>query len=470
MKTCLRALALLLAVAFMPQSSFGQVFETRTGVDTLSLKERISIHTNVVDWTLMIPNVGIEFDVRNTNWNRWAVGFSFKSKWQTNSTFKQRYFYTTTDARVYFRNYWRTRQITGRDNMVRHTNIIDRAFSCRRTKVKHPRTTYYRGVYASFSNYSFKIPGFIAKNGRQGISFSAGVTYGCVYPLYQFASGNSLDLELGIDAGVMATKVEKFNIDADDKCYVRVSDKTWKIVPFPVPTEARLGFVYRIGKYPITKRYRWREDVDVAYAEAMRDRRLEEQKQQRDRENAAKTRAKMEAEFWAVYDSIAVVNAANAKVRNAELAKQKLETERIAAEKQRAAKEAARKQREEEKTKQKAPADTVATDSVHATMVDADSVSAPQDNEPTVVQSDEATDNQQQTAVEVQTSTSEENSAEESTTTSSTSTEETSTEETSTEETSVEESSVEQTSVNEPQTPSTYEEENEGKEASDENN
>lgn len=106
-------------------------------VDTLSLAERLSFHTNMVDWTLLTPNVGVEFDVRSTNWNRWAVGMDLRYNWQTKNTFKSGLVYNIMGARLYFRNYWRPRQI-GDEGVSRHTRFIDRVFSCRRTRVKHP--------------------------------------------------------------------------------------------------------------------------------------------------------------------------------------------------------------------------------------------------------------------------------------------------------------------------------------------
>lgn len=357
-------LILLLVVALMPQRSMGQVFETRTGVDTLTLAERISLHTNVVDWALLVPNIGVEFDIKNTNWNRHAVGVSFKTRWQTNSTYKQRYFYTITEGRVYWRNYWRSRQIDPHNDINPHTNFIDRLFSQRRTRVKHPKTTYYRGFYVSASDYSFRF----GKEGRQGKAVSAGITYGCLRPLYQFKSGNSLDLEMGIDVGFMATKTEKFGLDENTNCYTRVTPSETKIVPFPLPTEARLAFVYRLGKYPITKKYRWRTDVDAVYADELREKIAEQQKQRIDNENAAKSRKEIEKSFWLEYDSIAAVNVVNNKARAAELEKQRAEAAKLAAEQQRLAKENARKEREEKKS-QKAVADTAAI-AVDTTMVE----------------------------------------------------------------------------------------------------
>lgn len=86
-----------------------------------------------------------------------------------------------------------------------------------------------------------------------------------MYPMYVFKSGNSLDLDLGISVGLVATNMEKFRLV--DDCYERTQPGKWKIVPFPIPTEARVGLVYRLGKYPINKKYRWRYDVDMRYRE-----------------------------------------------------------------------------------------------------------------------------------------------------------------------------------------------------------
>ena len=63
-------------LTLLPIGVRAQVFETRARIDTLKWNERISLHTNAVDWALLIPNIGVEYDIRSTNWNRWAVGMS----------------------------------------------------------------------------------------------------------------------------------------------------------------------------------------------------------------------------------------------------------------------------------------------------------------------------------------------------------------------------------------------------------
>lgn len=310
-------------LTLLPIGVRAQVFETRARIDTLKWNERISLHTNAVDWALLIPNIGVEYDIRSTNWNRWAVGMSAKTKWRTNSRFKQRLFYNVSEVRFEFRNYWRTRQIDGRE-VTKHTSFIDRLFSCRRTVVKHPHTTYYRGVYASAGDYSF----LVDRKGRQGKFVSGGVTYGAMYPMYVFKSGNSLDLDLGISVGLVATNMEKFRLV--DDCYERTQPGKWKVVPFPMPTEARVGLVYRLGKYPINKKYRWRYDVDMRYRERYDSIRYEIEARRQERHITDSITNKIYNDFWLEYDKEAKLNLNNARIaaekQKAEAAKLKAAT------------------------------------------------------------------------------------------------------------------------------------------------
>lgn len=323
-KNWLYAIFLIIAVLF-PQIGKAQIFESKTGVDTLTFAERISLRTNAVDWTLLTPNLGVEFDVKSTNWNRWAVGLTLKTKWNTPATFKNRVFYNITEVRADFRNYWRTRQINNK--VPAHTGFIDRLFSCRRRVVKHPKTTYYRGAYMSFSDFSIKF----GREGHQGKALSAGITYGIIKPLYAFRTGNTLDLDLGFDAGFVAVNSEKFIYNRADNCYTRTKQGSWKVVPFPMPTAARVGFVYRFGSYPITKKYRWRYDADAQYQyriDSIANQRVVDAINKHNRDSVESVIYK---EFWQVYDSAAVVNSAKADSMRIVNAKLKAEADRLKA-------------------------------------------------------------------------------------------------------------------------------------------
>lgn len=345
-KNWLYAIFLIIAVLF-PQISKAQIFESKTGVDTLTFAERISLRTNAVDWTLLTPNLGVEFDVKSTNWNRWAVGLTLKTKWNTPATFKNRVFYNITEVRADFRNYWRTRQINNK--VPAHTGFIDRLFSCRRRVVKHPKTTYYRGAYMSFSDFSIKS----GREGHQGKALSAGITYGIIKPLYAFRTGNTLDLDLGFDAGFVAVNSEKFIYNRADNCYTRTKQGSWKVVPFPMPTAARVGFVYRFGSYPITKKYRWRYDADAQYQyriDSIANQRVVDAINKHNRDSVESVIYK---EFWQVYDSAAVVNSAKADSMRIVNAKLKAEADRKQAEADRLKAVEAQKEKERLKAEKK---------------------------------------------------------------------------------------------------------------------
>lgn len=296
---------------------------------------------------------------------------SAKTKWRTNSRFKQRLFYNVSEVRFEFRNYWRTRQIDGRE-VTKHTSFIDKLFSCRRTVVKHPHTTYYRGVYASAGDYSF----LVDRRGRQGKFVSGGVTYGAMYPMYVFKSGNSLDLDLGISVGLVATNMEKFRLV--DDCYERTQPGKWKLVPFPMPTEARVGLVYRLGKYPINKKYRWRYDVDMRYRERYDSIRYALEAQRQERHIADSITNKIYNDFWLEYDKEAKLNLNNARIA---AEKQKAEAAKLkAAEKLRLEEEAkaAKQKALEEKNK------AATTDSIGAMKTDSIGAVPPIDSTTTV--------------------------------------------------------------------------------------
>ena len=292
----------------MPVGLGAQVLDTSHKTDTLSFAERISFRTNMVDWALLIPNVGVEFDLRSTNWSRWAVGASVRGNWQTQHRQKRGMVYNLVEAKVELRNYWRTKQIgstwgdneliryhsrkwdeeslaqwrqlseqernlydVARDTLRRSSAFkrgIDRLFSQRRRKLKRPLAVWYRGVYASYSNYSL----LLGSKGRQGDAISAGMVYGMVKPLYEFKNGNTLDFELGLSGGLVYARYDTYRHSREDDCYPITKRGNWHLVPFPMLTDVHAGFVYRLGDYPSTRKYRYRYDVDYAYREKLRTR------------------------------------------------------------------------------------------------------------------------------------------------------------------------------------------------------
>lgn len=273
-----------------------QVMDTGQKVDTLKLNERISFRTNMVDWVFTTPNIGVEFDLFDKNWNRWAVGLSLRGNWQSSHTIKPGMVYNISGARMEFRNYYRIRQI-GDPYPKAHTEFIDKLFSCRRPYAKHPTTTYYRGAYLSYNDFSIKL----GKEGKQGSAMTLGFTWGVVKPMYVFKNGNSLDIEMGVSAGFAYAKYNKYEHNRESDCYPVIEVKGWHLVPHPVLSDLRVGFVYRLGNYPVTKKYRWRYDCDLAYQDTILNRILVEENMAADRKRYKQEYGKVDSLFMKVY-------------------------------------------------------------------------------------------------------------------------------------------------------------------------
>lgn len=362
-------------------------------VDTLSLAERLSFHTNMVDWTLLIPNAGIEFDVHSTNWNRWAVGLDVRYNWQTSHTFKSGLVYNIMGARFYFRNYWRTRQTEPRDEenkfdktykIYPHTRFLDRVFSCRRNRVRHPGLLFYRGAYLSYNKFSIKLLG---SEGYQGSAVTAGFTYGIVKPLYVFKNGNSLDVDLGISAGLALASYDKYRHDRENDCYP-VTKRAQSGV-FPVVSDLHVGFVYRLGRYPVTKKYRWRYDCDQVYKDRIDSIYSAKMSAAEKKYTEDSITESVSKDFWHCYDSIMAVK----KIETDSLNRVKAAATAAAKKVRQAEKERERQARLDVRANAKAakagmktPADSTAlpTDSLSSdnfsTTVSSDTISAPSDS------------------------------------------------------------------------------------------
>lgn len=299
---------LAITAASIPDVCHAQVMDTRRQVDTLSVAERLSLRTNMIDWTLMLPNIGIEFDLRNTNWSRYAININLRGRFKPSNTFDKPITYAIKEARVEGRMYWRERQAEPYGVMKRHTNIFDKLMSCRRMNPHHPKTTYYRGVYISYTDFDMRIPSII-EYGKRGKLVSAGITWGFVRPLYGFSNGNSLDFECGLSIGVGVADYDYYKYYDETGENTFLWHKKWDLVRKPIVSDLRVGFVYRLGKYPVQKKYRWRYDVDLAYR-TLKDASYTErdmiawQKHQNDSLFKVANR-----EFRHLYDSITAVHA-----------------------------------------------------------------------------------------------------------------------------------------------------------------
>ena len=210
--------------------------------ELISFKDRWGIKTNAVDWLLTVPNIGVEFDLGNTIRNKHTIGANIKWNWNTSQKYTPSLIFNVFDARVEWRQYFRTRKrggITKDANLM--TRLKETVFTTQRKNPRQERA-YYWGVYVNAASYNFKI----GKEGRQGNAYGAGISVGYTAPLYGYRN-NYIDLELGGSAGLLYTSYDVYTHDAESGCYPRIAEKCkgGHIVPFPLITDLRVAFVYR---------------------------------------------------------------------------------------------------------------------------------------------------------------------------------------------------------------------------------
>ena len=216
-------------------------------------KERWGFHTNVIEWVMTTPNIGVEYDVVHRDTRKTSIMLSGKYNWnldhEYNASNSNRYVYNNLGLKAELRFYFRTREKEGWEDMLlrnKSINGIGNKLYIRKglllSKDK-PRTyrAYYIAPYVSYDKYSIKF----GDTGKQGTAMSAGVSFGYNIPLYQYNNGHAIDLELGASLGFVYTGYDKFKYNKEDACYTLASEERGHLVPFPLITGVRMGFVYR---------------------------------------------------------------------------------------------------------------------------------------------------------------------------------------------------------------------------------
>lgn len=84
----------------------------------------------------------------------------------------------------------------------------------------------------------------------------------------------------------------------------------------PVISELRLGFIYRLGNYPVLKKYRFRYDVDLAFQDRMDSIAQEREKARTSKAYGDSLYKVLDKQFIHVYDSVMKSMAGAAKEAN----------------------------------------------------------------------------------------------------------------------------------------------------------
>ena len=219
-------------------------------------KDRVAIHTNTVGWLLMTPNLGVEYSFIQNDLKKVSALVHGRYNPASLKTYNPNYVYNIGGARAEVRWYYRTRYVSqgevkldslecakyGRfKNFWNKLTTRSYSFLARENPRRH--RAFYLGPYLAFDKYTIKL----SKTGYQGYAFGFGATAGYSFPLYQYKNGSAIDFEMGFSAGVAMSMNDMFNYNADVDCYEYAGSKAFHFVPFPVVTDARVAFVYRMN-------------------------------------------------------------------------------------------------------------------------------------------------------------------------------------------------------------------------------
>lgn len=210
----------LFPLVFMPGIMSAQMISEDDG--QLTGIYRWSFRTNALDWLLTVPNLGFEYDLSGSAYNRTTLGMSAYYNWDSYHSSLPYNVFNLLKVKPEFRYYWRS-TASGRRNA-------------------RPWRANYVGAYAEGGSYSLKL----SEYGHQGYLASLGLTMGYGLPMYEYKSG-AVDIELGFSLGVMMVTSDAYRLDSEAGRYVAVPERSrgLHVLPYPVVSELSIAFVWR---------------------------------------------------------------------------------------------------------------------------------------------------------------------------------------------------------------------------------
>lgn len=280
-KKCCCAKHLLIILCCMVFLSYSESYAQTDGKKTkytenkdsiVPFKTRWAIKTNSVEWALLLPNIGAEFDLSGSPYKHNTVNVHLRSNWFTPHSKNVATIYDLTTGRIEFRHYRRpeSRNQAYADS-ISFLERVQQAFSWRRLNPKYWRA-YYLGGYVEGGNYNFKF----GETGHRGKVIGAGFSLGFGVPLHTYRNG-ALDLELGASLGVVYTQYDSYALDKMSNSYVYTSKNNSAVLP--VISDARIAFVYRFCS--IKDKYKYK-----LYDTTARERRMQRRKEKEERKQA----------------------------------------------------------------------------------------------------------------------------------------------------------------------------------------
>jgi len=192
-----------------------------------------SLSTNLIDWALVIPNIGIDIDFGNPNrMSTSSIYLQFKASPSSKDYLKEGLYDQTSykfwNAHVEWRKHWSFR---------RHPELA--------------KGRFYSGLFAEYMQYTMNTPIDIIdrnklKDGWAGI---AGVSAGYDFPGFNYDNRHFFQFQIGLNAGVFYADYDSYSSDG--------VESRKRILP--MVTEIRFAMTYR--NHSISRKY-WQPNLE----------------------------------------------------------------------------------------------------------------------------------------------------------------------------------------------------------------
>lgn len=199
-----------------------------------------SVSTNLIDWMLVVPNVGVEIPLSNPQYvNGSSLYLEGKASLNANRMYAPDMNYSLFSGKAEFRRHFRfgeqthytiNGEYTTENGDVVYLNILDslswmiratnkvagavstkKFWANRRTNYVDDLGRSYVGVFAQYTDYSMCLPLFDYSRGRMGEAAIVGLSLGFQKPFHNFSNRFYLEWEFGGSLGCVVTEFDKYN-------------------------------------------------------------------------------------------------------------------------------------------------------------------------------------------------------------------------------------------------------------------
>lgn len=259
-----------------------------------SFSSRLSISTNFVDWALMTPNIGFDFDIGNQDMiGAQSIYLNFKyrpdgdysTKVSDGVVLNNPNIFNYFSGRIEYRWHFRFNEHKGqRRGLTRPALWIQELFMGKQrsseamaramesSSFKRPemiKGRHYVGVFAEYMNYTLnsKLDIMDRDKVKYGNAIMGGISAGYEFPAF-YHNRHYWQFHLGANVGVMYANYDRYQVDENN---VAKFDGAQKKV-LPMVTELRFGLTYR--KESISRKY-WKPSNKIQLSNIAENRQMQ---------------------------------------------------------------------------------------------------------------------------------------------------------------------------------------------------